>query len=191
LSFDQFPKELFAKDVVLRDIQRDPRASASTWTASRIHRSVLGFGLEDGYLPAASSTPPTTSGTRLGPTGGGTSKIRQFGSGDVAKGGSRRRNGEVGNESCPPRCGGRLVDQCQGYTWLLKEAAGSTCRSASRTPSHSTTCWRRELDVQVLFKEEPGRPKAGTQLKCTAFTSPARKGARVRKRRRGALQART
>lgn len=94
-------------------------------------------------------------------------KIRQFGTGDIAKVISKAER-EI-SVKLSPALRARLVEQCQGYPWLLKKLLVHVGKRLQATTSQYALL-ERELDVEVLFKEDVAGLKP-EQLRCLKYVA--------------------
>ena len=99
-------------------------------------------------------------------------RLRQFGSPDIAKVISRAER-EIGMRFLPA-LRTRLVEQCQGYPWLLKKLLVHVGQRLKTTGSQYVLL-DRELDVEVLFREDVAglKPEQLRCLKHVAERAPA------------------
>ncbi|MGV8057678.1 MAG: AAA family ATPase [Smithellaceae bacterium] len=94
-------------------------------------------------------------------------RIRQFGTGDIGKVVSRAER--VTATRLSPALRGRLIEQCQGYPWLLKKLLVHIFKRLETTVSQFVLL-ERELDVELLFKEDLAdlNPE---QLRCLQYVA--------------------
>jgi hypothetical protein len=94
-------------------------------------------------------------------------QIRQFGTGDIVKVVSKAE-ADISTK-LTPALRGRLVEQCQGYPWLLKKLLVQVAKRL-RGDESQFALLERELDVEVLFKEDlAGLSKQ--QLQCLKYVA--------------------
>jgi hypothetical protein len=94
-------------------------------------------------------------------------KIRQFGTGDIVRVISKAER-EIGTK-LSPALRGRLVDQCQGYPWLLKKLLVHISKRLATSASQYDLL-ERELDVELLFKEDLA-DLTRHQIKCLQYVA--------------------
>lgn len=94
-------------------------------------------------------------------------KMRQFGTPDIVRVVSRAEQ-EIGAK-LSPALRARLVEQCQGYPWLLKKLLVHVGKRL-RTTTSQYTLLERELEVEVLFKEDVAGLKQ-EQLRCLKYVA--------------------
>lgn len=94
-------------------------------------------------------------------------RIRPFGSGDISRVISRAE--KPAGVAFSPALRGRLLDQCQGYPWLLKKLLVHIFRRLKTTPSQYLLL-ERELDVEILFKDDLADVTAD-QLRCLKYVA--------------------
>jgi len=94
-------------------------------------------------------------------------RIKPFGSGDITRVISKAE--KLAGVSLAPALRGRLLDQCQGYPWLLKKLLVHVFNRLHETASQFVLL-ERELDVEVLFKEDLADLN-GDQLRCLTYVA--------------------
>jgi hypothetical protein len=157
LIFDQF-EELFTKESLFETFNAIRELSLDL--DSKQSRLVLGFAWKTDI-----SLPQEHPAYHLWHQLAGRRRdfaVRQFGSGDIGKVISRAQR-ETGLRLVPA-LRARLVEQCQGYPWLLKKLLVHVGQRL-RTSTSQFALLERELDVEVLFKEDLEGLKA-EQLRC-------------------------
>lgn len=99
-------------------------------------------------------------------------RLRQFGSPDISKVIAHAQR-QIGVQLIPA-LRTRLIEQCQGYPWLLKKLLVHVAKSLKPTSSQYALL-ERELDVESLFKEDLAglKPEQIRCLKYVAEKAPA------------------
>jgi len=99
-------------------------------------------------------------------------RLRQFGGPDISKVIAHAQR-QIGVQLIPA-LRTRLIEQCQGYPWLLKKLLVHVAKSLKPTSSQYALL-ERELDVESLFKEDLAglKPEQIRCLKYVAEKAPA------------------
>jgi hypothetical protein len=162
LIFDQF-EELFSKELLFETFTAIRELSLDL--DSKQTRMVLGFAWKTDI-----SLPQQHPAYHLWHELADRRKdfrIRPFGSGDISRVISRAE--KPAGVSLSPALRGRLLDQCQGYPWLLKKLLVHVFKRLHATASQFVLL-DRELDVEVLFKEDLADLN-GDQLRCLEYVA--------------------
>jgi hypothetical protein len=94
-------------------------------------------------------------------------RLREFGPGDMQKiiNRAQRDSGKTLSDAVRAR----LIEQCQGYPWLLKKLLVHVLQRVS-TPESQYQLLERELDVESLFKEDLSL-LTPSQIRCLKFVA--------------------
>jgi len=93
--------------------------------------------------------------------------IREFGPSDIRK--VLSKADRAFNTKLLPSIKARLVDQCQGFPWLLKKLAVHILTRLSSVESQYALL-DRELDVEILFKDDLS-PLTDEQIQCLKYVA--------------------
>ncbi|MDP2895520.1 MAG: restriction endonuclease [bacterium] len=94
--------------------------------------------------------------------------IREFGTRDIARIISRVERVQQQKLSLAVRA--RLIEQCQGLPWLMKKLLVHLFRRVGRGPESQFHLLERELDVNLLFKEDLAAVSE-QQLRCLKYVA--------------------